>query len=116
MQQMDALDGRRGRFLNPDVVRPSLFLATIVITAVELLKESIVDRVRSFYINGLGENGLLIGSHDRLSYVKLPPQHGDDTSITVILTKVKIKFQARCHPGAPAGWPPRATQQSFLMR
>jgi hypothetical protein len=37
------------RFLDPDVLRPSLFAATIFITTFEILKNTIVDRVREFY-------------------------------------------------------------------
>jgi hypothetical protein len=37
------------RFLDPDVVRPSLFMATMFITTFEILKNSIVDRIRDFY-------------------------------------------------------------------
>ena len=49
------------RFLDPDVVRPSLFLATMFITAFEILKNSIVDDVRGFYTNGFDGNGLIVG-------------------------------------------------------
>ena len=49
------------RFLDPDVVRPSLFLATMFITAFEILKNSIVDDVRGFYTNGFDGNGLTVG-------------------------------------------------------
>ena len=50
------------RFLDPDVVRPSLFLATMFITTFEILKDAIVDRIRDFYSIGWGENGAIIGS------------------------------------------------------
>lgn len=50
------------RFLDPDVVRPSLFLATMFITTFEILKDSIVDDVRSFYTNGFDEHGLTVSS------------------------------------------------------
>jgi hypothetical protein len=45
------------RFLDPDVVRPSLFLATMFITTFEILKDSIVDRIRDFYSIGLSPEG-----------------------------------------------------------
>lgn len=48
------------RFLDPDVVRPSLFLATMFITTFEILKNSVVDRIRSFYIIGLDETGPIV--------------------------------------------------------
>lgn len=45
------------RFLDPNVVRPSLFLATMFITTFEILKDSIVDRIRDFYSIGLSPEG-----------------------------------------------------------
>lgn len=45
------------RFLDPKVVRPSLFMATMFITTFEILKDSIVDDVRGFYTNGFDEHG-----------------------------------------------------------
>ncbi|QNM97107.1 hypothetical protein [Chitinimonas koreensis] len=49
------------RFLDPEVVRPSLFLATMFITTFEILKDSIVDDVRSFYTSGFDEQGPVVG-------------------------------------------------------
>lgn len=48
------------RFLDPDVVRPSLFLATMFITTFEILKNSVVDRILNFYNNGFDEAGTII--------------------------------------------------------
>lgn len=45
------------RFLDPEAVRPSLFLATMFIATFEILKDSIVDRIRDFYANAWDENG-----------------------------------------------------------
>jgi hypothetical protein len=45
------------RFLDPDVVRPSLFLATMFITTFEILKDAIVDDLRGFYTSGFDEHG-----------------------------------------------------------
>lgn len=45
------------RFLDPDVIRPSLFLATMFITTFEILKDSIVDNIRNFYTNGFDAQG-----------------------------------------------------------
>lgn len=45
------------RFLDPEVVRPSLLLSTMFITTFEILKDSVVDRIRDFYTNGWDENG-----------------------------------------------------------
>jgi hypothetical protein len=49
------------RFLDPEVVRPSLFLSTMFITTFEILKNSVVDRIRDFYTNGWDENGPTVG-------------------------------------------------------
>ncbi len=43
------------RFLDPDVLRPTLLSATMFITAFELLKDCIVDRVRDFYTLGFDD-------------------------------------------------------------
>ena len=48
------------RFLDPDVVRPSLFLATMFITTFEILKDTIVDDICAFYTNGFDEHGPII--------------------------------------------------------
>ena len=49
------------RFLDPEVVRPSLFLATMFIATFEILKDSVVDRIRNFYTDGWDENGPFVG-------------------------------------------------------
>ncbi len=46
---MNNAAGNWERFLDPDVLRPSLLSATMFITAFELLKDCIVDRLRNFY-------------------------------------------------------------------
>ena len=45
------------RFLDPEMMRPSLFMATMFITVFEILKNSIVDRIRDFYSVGWTEDG-----------------------------------------------------------
>lgn len=45
------------RFLDPEVVKPSLFMATMYITTFEILKNSIVDRIRDFYLIGWSKEG-----------------------------------------------------------
>ena len=54
------------RFLDPEIVRPSLFLATMFITTFEILKDSIVDDVRNFYTNGFDEHGPTVGDEYQL--------------------------------------------------
>lgn len=49
------------RFLDPEVVRPSLFLATMFITTFEILKDSIVDRIGDYYSHDWDESGPILG-------------------------------------------------------
>lgn len=46
---MSTHEDRWERFLDPKIVKPSLFLATMYITTFEILKNSIVDRIKDFY-------------------------------------------------------------------
>lgn len=48
------------RFLDPEVLRPNLILASIYISAFEVLKNSIIERIHEFYISGFDENGWII--------------------------------------------------------
>ena len=57
---METTSERWERFLDPDAVKPSLFLATMFITTFEILKNSIIDHLRNFYANGWNENGPII--------------------------------------------------------
>ena len=44
-------------FLDPASLRPNLIAASIYIAAFEVLKTTIVDRIKDFYANGFDENG-----------------------------------------------------------
>ena len=57
---METTSERWERFLDPELVKPSLFLATMFITTFEILKNSVVDHLRNFYTNGWDENGPII--------------------------------------------------------
>lgn len=57
---MSTHEERWERFLDPDVVRPSLFMATMFITTFEILKNSIVDHIRDFYSIGWSEEGATV--------------------------------------------------------
>jgi hypothetical protein len=46
---MSTCNERWERFLDPEVLRPSLLMATMFITTFEILKNSIVDHIRSFF-------------------------------------------------------------------
>lgn len=54
---METTSERWERFLDPDTVKPSLFLATMFITAFEILKNSVIDHLRNFYADDWDENG-----------------------------------------------------------
>src|SRR5258708_18244307 len=57
---MTTIEDRWERFLNPEVVRAELFSATMYVTTFEILKDSVVDRIRDFYTLGWNETGPLI--------------------------------------------------------
>lgn len=57
---MSTHEERWERFLDPDVVRPSLFMATMFITTFEILKNSIVDRIHDFYSIGWSREGVTV--------------------------------------------------------
>lgn len=45
------------RFLNPETLRQNLMLSSMFITAYEILKESIVDHIKQFFITGFDQTG-----------------------------------------------------------
>jgi hypothetical protein len=49
------------RFLNPDALRTNLIVASLYITAFEMLKESIIERPREFFSEGYDKNGIIVG-------------------------------------------------------
>ncbi len=48
------------RFLNPMVLRENLIVASIYIAAYEVLKNSIIGRIRDFYTTGFDQAGMLV--------------------------------------------------------
>ncbi len=54
---MSAYEDRWERFLDPEILKPALFLATMYITTFEILKNSIVDRIKDFYSIGWSLEG-----------------------------------------------------------
>ncbi len=48
------------QLLTPSIMKDKLISASLYITAFELLKESIIGRIRSFYMIGLNESGEII--------------------------------------------------------
>ena len=59
---MTSTEDRWEKVLDPEVVQPSLFKAMMFITSFEILKDSIIDRIRDFYTNGWDETGAIVGS------------------------------------------------------
>lgn len=51
-----------GEFLNPEVLRAKLVTASMYLTAFELLKDSIINRVEGFYTIGFDEGGTEVSS------------------------------------------------------
>lgn len=49
------------RFLNPDALRTNLIVASLYITAFEMLKESIIERPKEMFLEGYDVNGIIIG-------------------------------------------------------
>ena len=47
-------------FLNPDVIRPRLIMTSVYIFAYEILRDSIIGRIRDFFCNGFNEKGDII--------------------------------------------------------
>ena len=58
---MKSTEDQWEKFLDPEIVRPSLFMATMFITTFEFLKDSIIDRIRDFYTNAWDETGPVVG-------------------------------------------------------
>ena len=48
------------RFLNPNELRSNMILAAIYIAAFEILKNSIIERIRDFYITGFDTNDWIV--------------------------------------------------------
>ena len=47
-------------FLNPDILRSNLTVASLYITAFEILKASIIDKIKDFYAIGFDQNDYVI--------------------------------------------------------
>ncbi len=55
-------DGTFDKLLNPKLIKKHLMLASLYLTGYELLKNSIVDDVKGFFLTGLNENGFTYSS------------------------------------------------------
>lgn len=54
-------DKKWEQLLTPAIAREKLISASLYITAFELLKDSIIDRIRSFYADTYNQNGPIVG-------------------------------------------------------
>jgi hypothetical protein len=48
------------KFLNPDVLRGNLITASIFLATYEILRSSVIDRIRDFFTHGFDENGWIV--------------------------------------------------------
>ena len=48
------------RFLNPDTLRSNLIVASIFLSAYEILRQSIIERIRDFYTTGFDSSGIIV--------------------------------------------------------
>lgn len=47
------------RFLNPEILRNNLILGSIYIASFEILKDTIITKLKDFFIDGIDENGFI---------------------------------------------------------
>ncbi len=62
-------------FLNPEVLRTKLITASMYLTAFELLKDGIIDRVKAFYITGFDENETEVSTAYNTEVLSLNKSH-----------------------------------------
>ena len=48
------------RFLNPDTLRSNLIVSSIFLSAYEILRQSIIERIRDFYTTGFDSSGMIV--------------------------------------------------------
>ena len=59
------------RFLNPEILRTNLIIASLFITAFEMLKDSIIERIREFFTDGFNENGWIVNENYKTKVLSL---------------------------------------------
>ncbi len=55
------IDSKWAEFLTPEILRGKLISASIYLAAFELLKDSIIEHLRTFFSSGFDENGIIVG-------------------------------------------------------
>ena len=59
------------RFLNPEILRTNLIVASLFITAFEMLKDSIIERIRDFFSHGFNEDGWIVSEDYKAKVLSL---------------------------------------------
>ncbi len=59
------------RFLNPESLRANLVTGSLYIAAFEMLKSSIIERIRDFFSTGFNESGLIIDEKYKTTVLSL---------------------------------------------
>ena len=59
------------RFLKPENLRANLIISSLFITSYEILKDSIITRIRNFYTNGFNEKGWIVDKEYQTEVKKL---------------------------------------------
>lgn len=59
------------RFLNPESLRANLIVGSLFITAFEMLKDSMIDHIKSFFSTGFNQSGLIIGEKYKTEVLSL---------------------------------------------
>jgi hypothetical protein len=121
-------------FLNPETLRFNLIAASVYISVFEVLKNTIVDRIRDFYTNGFNQDGWIIDPKYEttiLSKNRSPVYASlewlkemnaiDDADITTFEGVKKLRNELahaltqRLHEGLPAEMPERIGEMFFLV-
>lgn len=55
----DSVNASWERFLNPETLKNNLILGSIYITSFEMLKDSVITKLKDFFIDGIDENGFI---------------------------------------------------------
>lgn len=59
------------RFLKPENLKANLIISSLFITSYEILKDSIITRIRNFYTNGFNEKGWIVDKEYQTEVKKL---------------------------------------------
>jgi hypothetical protein len=59
------------RFLNPEILRTNLIVASLFITAFDMLKDSVIERAKEFFIHGFNKDGWIISDRYKTEVLAL---------------------------------------------